>query len=431
MTGESAFDPFRRLYEHQQFSRVNWSKSNGNGHGHANGHANGHASKIPTIQVYDAGERIQLPPPRGWLLGNQFCCCFVSSIIAPGETGKTAVRLAQLLSLATGRSLTGQHVFRQCRTLAVSLEDDVDEMDRRIAAACIHHKIDRAELRGQFFYTAPKGLKLAEMNGRSRQIGILNKILRTAIDQYRPNVLCLDPFVKLHALEENDNGAMDFVCDLLTQLAIEYKIAVDAPHHARKGMLTPGDPDMGRGASGIRDASRLGYTLTRMNPDEATLFSITEADRSSFIRLDSAKVNIARHADGATWFRIVGVKLGNGNKEYPEGDEVQTIEPWKPPGLWSGTTSQGLNTILDAITIGPLDENRNPTGQRYSNAPAAEDRAVWPVVQSVYPDKPEAQCRKIIHAWLASGLLYPKDYNDPVVRKSRKGLFVAHEKRPS
>jgi hypothetical protein len=27
----------------------------------------------------------------------------------------------------------------------------------------------------------------------------------------------LDPFIKLHALEENDNGAMDFVCDLLVQ----------------------------------------------------------------------------------------------------------------------------------------------------------------------------------------------------------------------
>ena len=41
--------------------------------------------------------------------------------------------------------------------------------------------------------------------------------------------------MKVHALEENDNGAMDFVCDLLATLAIEYDIAIDAPHHNSEG----------------------------------------------------------------------------------------------------------------------------------------------------------------------------------------------------
>ena len=69
-------------------------------------------------------------------------------------------------------------------------------------------------------------------------------------------------------------------------------------------------------------------------------------------------------------------------------------------------------------------------GQRYTNAPRAPKRAVWPVVQTHYPDKPEGACREIIHAWLATGLLYPDDYDDPVDRKERKGLFVADAKRP-
>ena len=80
--------------------------------------------KIPTapkapqpdnnLEVFDAGLDIDLPPPRGWLLGNQFCRGFLSSLVAPGAAGKTALRLAQLLSLAIGRNLTGQHVFMRC-----------------------------------------------------------------------------------------------------------------------------------------------------------------------------------------------------------------------------------------------------------------------------------------------------------------------------
>ena len=50
-------------------------------------------------------------------------------MVAPGGVGKTALRLAQLLSLAVGRSLTGEYVFKRCRVLIVSLEDDRDEVE--------------------------------------------------------------------------------------------------------------------------------------------------------------------------------------------------------------------------------------------------------------------------------------------------------------
>jgi hypothetical protein len=52
-------------------------------------------------------------------------------------------------------------------------------------------------------------------------------------------------------------------------------------------------------------------------------------------------------------------------------------------------------------------------------------------VQKHYPDKTEAQCREIVHAWLSTKLLYPDDYDDPVDYKKRKGLRVDNSKRPS
>src|SRR5262249_585444 len=57
--------------------------------------------------VYDAGDDTEPPPPRGWLLGNQFCRGFLSSLVAPGAAGKTALRVLQLLALAVARNLTG------------------------------------------------------------------------------------------------------------------------------------------------------------------------------------------------------------------------------------------------------------------------------------------------------------------------------------
>jgi hypothetical protein len=313
------------------------------------------------LDIRDAGDDTELPPPRGWLLGNQFCRGFLSSLVAPGAAGKTALRLAQLLSLAIGRNLTGQHVFLRCRVLLLSFEDGRDELQRRIAAALLHHNINRSELKGWLYYATPKGIKLAELQNGSRQRGQLEQELRANIKQLKSDIVCLDPYVKTHALEENDNNAMDFVCELLASLADDYNIAVDAPHHSRKGAASPGDPDMGRGGSSIRDAGRLVYTLTPMSEDEAKQFSVEQIHRRYYVRLDSAKVNIAPPSRTATWFKLVGVNIGNATELYPNGDDVQTVEPWNPPDTWANVSAVMLNAVLTEI------ENGMPNGQRYTD----------------------------------------------------------------
>jgi AAA domain len=309
--------------------------------------------------------------------------------------------------------------------LLLSFEDDDQELDRRIAAALMHHKIDRGELKGWLFIAAPKGVKLAEMRNGSRQAGNLEKLLREAIERRKPDALGLDPFVKLHALEENDNGAMDFVCDLLTKLAIEYDIAVDAPHHTKKGTLAAGDADNGRGGSGIRDAARLVNTLAAMTEDEAKIFGIGDIERYAYVRLDPAKVNLVRKSQKATWFRLVSVPLDNGTKQYPNGDEVQTVEPWTPPETWANLLAATLNAALTEIDAGMSN------GQRYSDAPNARDRAAWPVVQRHCPDKTEPQCREMIRTWVKNDVLYRDDYDDPIKRERCKGLRLDTTKRPS
>jgi hypothetical protein len=121
--------------------------------------------------------------------------------------------MLQLLALAVARNLTNQHVFMRCRVLLLSFEDGSDELRRRVLAALLHHKVNRNELKGWFYYATPKGIKLAELKDGSRQRGQLEQWLRNKIERLKPDIVCLDPFVKTHALGENDNSAMDFVCD--------------------------------------------------------------------------------------------------------------------------------------------------------------------------------------------------------------------------
>jgi hypothetical protein len=95
----------------------------------------GHPKEEPYAQLFvlDAGDDTTKPPPREWLLGNVFARRFLSTLFGDGGVGKTAVRCAQYLSLALGRSLTGEHIFQRCRVLIVSLEDEEAEKQLRHA----------------------------------------------------------------------------------------------------------------------------------------------------------------------------------------------------------------------------------------------------------------------------------------------------------
>jgi hypothetical protein len=235
----------------------------------------------------------------------------------------------------------------------------------------------------------------------------------------------IDPYIKSHGIPENDNVSMDAVAGLLNDLAVKLNIAIDVPHHTTKGPADPGNADRGRGASATINAARLAYTLSVMSPDEAERFNISEEERRAYVRLDRAKLNVARTTGPATWFKLIGVRLDNGDDSYPAGDEVQTVEPWSPPSTWADLSIETINVILDQFNLGL------PDGQRFSNAPAAGDeRAAWRLVQSNCPDKSEGQCREIVKTWLKTGLLFPKQYDDPVQRKERSGLFLNDEKRP-
>lgn len=383
-------------------------------------------TKPAGLEVCDAGADVDVPPPRGWLLGNTFCRKFLSSLLADGGVGKTAQRYAAYLSLTTARPLIGDHVFQRARVLIISLEDDIDELKRRILAARLHYGIKPEDIKGWLFYSSPGAaggkLMIADRSGHAA-VGRLAANIEAEIVKHQIDLVALDPFVKSHSIPENDNSLIDEVVQVLTDLAAKYNIAVDVPHHTSKGVPEPGNANRGRGASSMVDAGRLVTTLTPMSSDEAKTFGIAETERKQYIRLDNGKVNIIRGGGNPKWYRLIGVRLGNGNEMYPNGDEVQTVEQWQPPQVWTDLSDQLLNQVLTDIDAGL------PDGERYSDTPRTTSPA-WMVVTRLCPTKTEGQAREIIKSWVRNGVLVHRNYYSPARRKDVTGLYVDSAKRP-
>jgi hypothetical protein len=115
----------------------------------------------------------------------------------------------------------------------------------------------------------------------------------------------------------------------------------------------------------------------------------------------------------------------NASDLYPHGDEVQTVEPWCPPGIWADVSSLKAREILLALDRGLGD------GRRYSNdGPAGDDIAAWRVVQDRFPDKTKKQCQAMIATWLKNGALERREYQNPKTREKARGLYAIHAKLP-
>jgi hypothetical protein len=398
----------------------------GNGRTEPGGAAGDDEGPPPEFEIHDVGDIDEEPiEPRQWVFGTRYCIGFVSGTLGDGGVGKTALALVDAVSISTGRSLTGEHLFRRENVLIVCLEDDLKEIKRRIKAVMLHHGIDPSEVKGRLFYCVHKGEKLIVQSTirNSTTPGRLGGMIRAAVQKYAIKAVIIDPLVKAHAVDENSNVAMDTVIDELVAIASDEDTAIMVSHHTRKGSSEPGNADIGRGATAVKNGARLVYTAVKMTEAERAKFALNEIDAAALFRVDSGKVNICPAAL-AKWFRLVGVKLGNTSELYPHGDEVQTVEPWTPPDLFAGLSAATLNLILDKIDKGL------PDGTRYSHSGAAKSRAAWLVVIEFTSSKNEKQAREIINTWVRNEVLISRDYDDPERRETVKGLFVNPAKRP-
>jgi RecA-family ATPase len=278
-------------------------------------------------------------PPREFLFGRHYQRRTVSGTVAPGGTGKSSLVMVEAIAMATGSNLLDETVREPLRVWYHNGEDNMVELQRRLAAICQHYDIPMDTLKDQFFMTSGNEvpLRVAETwsQVRLQTDHRLVKCITEQIGDNRIDTAMLDPLVTLHGVPENNPGQMDQVIRIFTRIADGQNCAIDLSHHTRK--LAPGSgnddvtiDDM-RGAGAIKDAMRAVRMLNVMSLKDAENAGVDELERTNYFRIDRAKANYSGPAKTATWRQFVNVDL-------PNGDGVGVVTPWLFPGQ-DGKTS--------------------------------------------------------------------------------------------
>jgi len=389
----------------------------------------------PALPSALAAEPALLPaaeaiPPREWLYGSRLIRRFVSVLAAPGGVGKSALALAQAVALATGRPFLGERVHHSAPAWVFNLEDPLDEMHRRLAALMRLHGIAEAELRGRLFLNSGRlrRLVMAELDGDGGIALPDREPMIAAALAAGVGLIVVDPFVKSHRLDENSNVQMDAAATAWAEVADRVGCAVLLVHHVRKG--TADGVDATRGAKALTDAARSAALLSAMTAEEAAALGVAERERWRHVRLDDAKANLAPRGEGARWYRLESVALGNASPLYPLGDTVGAVAPWAPPSPFRDMSAADCNQALDAIAAGHDGHafTRHRTG-RASTGPAGA-RWAGAVLERLFGFEADEAAR-LLAVWLKSGLLVEGEYRHPEQRKARMGLKVVDAKRPT
>jgi hypothetical protein len=342
--------------------------------------------------------------PRECLFGGHYFRRYVSTTTAVSGAGKSLLAIAEALAMATGRPLLGGLSPRErLRVAYVNLEDPADEISRRVAAVIEFHRLDGADLEDWLWWGSGRDapIVLAEM-GRFGGAAVRDADVRRvkeAVKQAELDVVIVDPFVDSHAVEENNNAAVNLVAKTWASIADECAVAVELVHHPRKS--TNGQDvgvDDSRGASALLAAARSARALNIMTAAEAEKAGIEPARRRYYLRSEIGKSNLAPPPDQATWYRLESVSLGNAQDGGP-GDSVGVVVPWEWPNPLQGVSASDVYRIQQAVAAdGDYRES--------SQAEKWIGRLVADVLRLDLDDpRHHAKIRGLLKLWFTTGVL--------------------------
>lgn len=347
--------------------------------------------------------------PRDWLYKRIFIRRYVTGTFAPGAAAKTQINLYDLVTMACGFDLDTREPLKRgpLRVWYINVEDDLEEIERRLAAICLHYGITNDDLGGRLFVdTDREGRYLIAESSREGVIvrkavveSILAQVTTKGID-----LLLIDPLVGMHAVSENSNPEMNRVIAQLRRVAEEGACGVHVIHHVRKG--SDGDEvsvEDGRGASAIKDACRAVRTLTPMSEKEATDFGVPLEKRRFYVWANhSGKPNLAPPVSARDWFFLEDVGLGNGRPDRDE-DRIGVPTPWRPPSPFDGVSLEDCRRIWAAISAvsDPLSCLRESSQSVAWIGVLICDRLGW----DRSDEASRAQAKRIIGEWEACQVL--------------------------
>ena len=354
-------------------------------------------------------------PKRRWIYGNHYCRGFVSVTASAGGIGKTSLTMVEALAVATGRPLLGEKVHEQCNVWFICLEDPMDELKLRLAAIMREYNVTHDEIRGKFFMDAEDTINITlAMETRDGLIENtpLANAMRDKIIENNIGLVISDPFISMHAVNENSNPSIQAVVAMVRRITRETGCAFGMIHHIRKTGGEDATIDSVRGAGALIGAARSARVLNKVSKEDASELGVNEIDAMGLFRVDEGKGNL-RPLESAVYRRMKSVKLDN-------GESIGVAVVYSLPCLWDGMTTRVVNNMLTEIDKG-ID------GERYSSRPQDKARYVGSVVSGytfANPDhkKSARQAKQIVAEWFETDLLEEVAYRSESQRKERMGV---------
>ena len=192
-------------------------------------------SVLPTVRAALLAEEA---PHRRWLVDSLWARAGVGIVGGAPKCCKSWLALDIALSVASGTPCLDHFAVHDPGPVLVYLaEDGPAAVKQRLLGLCRHRDLDLSGVPLDVITSA--SLRLDLDRDRER--------LRRTLAATTPRLLLLDPFVRLHRIDENSAAEVSTVLAFLRELQREHDVAILVVHHARKN-----GPAGSQGGQGLR-----------------------------------------------------------------------------------------------------------------------------------------------------------------------------------
>jgi hypothetical protein len=194
------------------------------------------------LPVVRASELNADAPQARWLVESLWARAGVGILGGAPKCCKSWLALDVALSVASGTPcLDTFAIVEPGDVLLYMAEDAADIVRGRLDSIARHRGLDLRSVPLNVI-TAPSVRLDLDLDRRR---------LDRTLEVYKPRLLVLDPFVRLHRIRENDAGEVSAVLAYLRELQRRHAMAVLVVHHARKNGVS--DAHAGQGLRGSGD----------------------------------------------------------------------------------------------------------------------------------------------------------------------------------
>ncbi len=216
-------------------------------------------SLLPVEPAYRLADRAE---EHSWLVTGLWSEEAVGIIGGEPKCGKSFLALDLAVAVAAGTPCLRRFVVpRAGRVLLYAAEDALHIVRRRLEGICAATGLRLADLDVQVI-TAPTLRLDLEADRRS---------LEETVAALQPRLLVLDPFVRLHRIDENASGDVAPLLAYLRELQRRHVLAVVVVHHAKKGAGRIRAGQALRGSSEFHAWGDSNLYIRRCGDDEFTL----------------------------------------------------------------------------------------------------------------------------------------------------------------